>query len=210
MTFATLTQSIFCNKMPPIFPSPWWDASPRPPLYLHALSGSPEKPRGRVWANRVCTFCNYVGMYVCIPLTILWNPLKLTGERSIERVELLFKYKEITRPKKPHLVLINICHWVLHQKLPCYANACPLSWHWNKATRKQCLLLQQVSQDLYEKKNSKQNKVQLTRHQQDATFSTEKNCSLEFLKAQLNVFFSYHSKQRPGVLISFEVEGKNL
>ena len=148
----------FCSKMPPIFPSPWWDASPLPPLYLHALSGSPEKPRGRVWANRVCTFvttCMYVGMYVCIPLTILWNPLKLTGERSIERVKLLFKYKEITRPKKPHLVLINICHSELHKKLPCYANACPLSWHWNKATRKQCLLLQQVSQDLNEKKNSK-------------------------------------------------------
>ena len=201
MTFATLTQSIFCSKMPPIFPSPWWDASPRPPLYLHALSGSPEKPRGRVWANRVCTFvttCMYVGMYVCMyvsprqysethsnwqerevlrelsyclntkkshgprnhintlkPTTILWNPLKLTGERSIERVKLLFKYKEITWPKKPHLVLINICHPELHQKLPCYANACPLSWHWNKATSKQCLLLEQVSQDLNEKKNSK-------------------------------------------------------
>ena len=153
MTFATLTQSIFWSKMLPIFPSPWWDASPRPPLYLHALSGSPEKPRGRVWANRVCTFCNYVGMYVCIPLTILWNPLKLTGERSIERVELLFKYKEITRPKKPHLVLINIWHQVLHQKLLCYANACHLSWHWNKATSKQRLLLQQVSQELNEKKN---------------------------------------------------------
>ena len=158
MTFATLTQSIFWSKMLPIFPFPWWDASPRPPLYLHALSGSPEKPHGRVWANRVCTFvttCIYVGMYVCIPQTILWNPLKLTGERSIERVELLFKYKEITWPKKPHLVLINICHRVLHQKLPCYANACPLSWHWNKATSKQCLLLEQVSQDLNEKKNSK-------------------------------------------------------
>ena len=158
MTFATLTQSIFWSKMLPIFPSPWWDASPRPPLYLHALSGSPEKPHRRVQANRVCTFvttCMYVGMYVCIPQTILWNPLKLTGERSIERVELLFKYKEITRPKKPHLVLINICHRVLHQKLPCYANACPLSWHWNKATSKQCLLLEQVSQDLNEKKNSK-------------------------------------------------------
>ena len=158
MTFATLTQSIFCSKMPPIFPSPWWDASPRPPLYLHALSGSPEKPRGRVRANRVCTFvttCMYVGMYVCIPQTILWNPLKLTGERSIERVKLLFKYKEITWPKKPHLVLINICHPELHQKLPCYANACPLSWHWNKATSKQCLLLEQVSQDLNEKKELK-------------------------------------------------------
>ena len=97
--------------------------------------------------------CMYVGMYV--------SPRQYSEthsnwqERSIERVKLLFKYKEITWPKKPHLVLINICHPELHQKLPCYANACPLSWHWNKATSKQCLLLEQVSQDLNEKKNSK-------------------------------------------------------
>ena len=160
MTFATLTQSIFCSKMPPIFPSPWWDASPRPPLYLHALLGSPEKPRGRVWANRVCTFvttCMYVGMYVCMyPPDNTLKPTQIDRrERSIERVKLLFNYKETTWPKKPHLVLINICHPELHQKLPCYANACPSSWHWNNATSKQCLLLEQVSQDLNEKKNSK-------------------------------------------------------
>ena len=133
----------------------------------------------------------YVCRYVCTyPPDNTLKPTQIDRrERSIERVKLLFNYKEITWPKKPHLVLINICHPKLHQELPCYANACPLSWHWNKATSKQRLLLQQVSQDLNEKKNSKQNKVQLTRHQQDARFSTEKNCSLEFLKAQLNVFF---------------------
>ena len=99
----------------------------------------------------------YVCRYVCMyPPDNTLKPTQIDRrERSIERVKLLFNYKEITWPKKPHLVLINICHPELRQKLPCYANACPLSWHWNKATGKQCLLLEQVSQDLNEKKNSK-------------------------------------------------------